>query len=203
MNEQQDELEGEDSSGGIYPNATIRISKEQFSVYDLKRQYDKYETILMETDFQRKNVWYSKQKHELIESILMGIPIPMMYFFEDKDGNRQVVDGKQRLTAIFDFLDGKFRLNNLKILHEQNGKSFEDLELVLQSTIEKYQLSIYVIQPPTPEKIKFDIFDRVNRGGTILNHQEMRNALYQGKATDLLNRLVELDCFKKATNNGK
>jgi hypothetical protein len=98
-------------------------------------------------------------------------------------------------------VNGEFKLNNLKILKEQNGKYFKDLELLHQGLIEDYQLLVYIIQPPTPEKVKFDIFDRVNRGGTKLEPQEMRNALYQGKATDLLNRLVKSDCFKLATDN--
>jgi hypothetical protein len=197
----KDILEGEEDSNDIYPNATVKISKEQFSIYDLKRQYDKRQKIIIAPIFQRNDVWNSKQKSELIESVLMGIPIPIMYFFEGKDGKRQVVDGRQRLTTFFSFIDGEFKLNNLKILKEQNGKRFEDLEPVYQSLIEDYQLLIYIIQPPTPEKVKFDIFDRVNRGGTQLNHQEMRNALYQGKSTELLNRLVKLDCFKQATGD--
>jgi len=194
-----DMLEGEDGLDDIYPDATVKISKEQFSIYDLKRQYDKRQNIIIEPNFQRNDVWKSKQKSELIESVLMGIPIPIMYFFEGKDGKRQVVDGRQRLNTFFSFIDGGFKLNNLKILKEQNGKRFDDLEPIYQGLIEDYQLLIYIIQPPTPEKVKFDIFDRVNRGGTQLNHQEMRNALYQGKATELLNRLVKLDCFKQAT----
>lgn len=202
MLEEQDKLEGEENSGDIYPNATVKISKEQFSIYELKRQHEKYTTLVIAPPFQRGNVWKTQQKSELIESILMGIPIPMMYFFEDKEGKRQVVDGRQRLTTVFYFLNNQFSLKNLKILPEQNGKYFKELEPILQSTVERCQLFIYVIQPPTPEKIKFDIFDRVNRGGTSLNEQEMRNALYQGKATELLNRLVKLGCFQQATGYG-
>ncbi|WP_069470649.1 DUF262 domain-containing protein [Candidatus Marithrix sp. Canyon 246] len=194
--------EDEEDLDDIYPDARVKISKEQFSIYDLKRQYDKRQKIIIAPNFQRKDVWKPKQKSELIESVLMGIPIPIMYFFEDKDGKRQVVDGRQRLTTFFSFIDGGFKLNNLKILKEQNGKGFKDLELVHQAMIEDYQLFIYVIQPPTPENVKFEIFDRVNRGGTQLKPQEMRNALYQGKATKLLDRLVKFDCFKQATNNG-
>ncbi len=204
MNEPQDEdeLEGEESSGGIYPNTIVKISKEQRSIYDLKREHEKYNTIIIDPIFQRVNVWNSEQKQELIESILMGIPIPIMYFFEDKEGKRQVVDGRQRLTTVFEFMNNKFALKNLKILQEQNGKKFDDLEPILQGKVERFVFLIYVIQPPTPEKIKFDIFDRINRGGTRLNNQEMRNGLYQGKATELLNKLVKLECFKQATDNG-
>jgi hypothetical protein len=199
MNEEPKELEGEDSQNNIYPDATIKISKEQYSVFDLKRQYETRKSVILDPDFQRNLVWDNKQKSELIESVLMGVPIPIMYFFEGIDGKKQVVDGRQRIDALFSYINGKFKLNKLNILKEQNFKYFNDLEPIFQSLIEDYQLFIYLIQPPTPEKIKFDIFDRVNRGGTKLNHQEMRNALYHGKATNLLNDLTRLECFKQAT----
>ena len=81
MIEEQDKLEGEDYSSNFYLNATVKISRDQFSVYDLKRQLDKYASIVIAPKFQRENVWEEQQKSELIESILMGIPIPVMYFF--------------------------------------------------------------------------------------------------------------------------
>ena len=78
---------------------------------------------------------------------------------------------------------------------------FEDLLTVYQTRIEDFQIQAHVIMPPTPDRIKFDIFDRVNRGGTILNKQEIRNALYQGNATAFLNRIVETQAFRLATGN--
>lgn len=69
----------------------------------------------------------------------------------------------------------------------------------MRGRIEDFQIQAHVIMPPTPDRIKFDIFDRVNRGGVSLNKQEMRNALYQGEATRLLKRLVASKPFKKAT----
>jgi hypothetical protein len=87
------------------------------------------------------------------------------------------------------------------MLHGINGKRFDDLDPQLQGKIEDYQLTAYIIQPPTPERVKFDIFDRVNRGGTQLNNQEMRNALYQGHSTLLLDKLSDSKAFKKVTGN--
>lgn len=184
--------------GDIYP-ASINVSKDDNSVYELKRQYDK-ERIQLSPSYQRGNVWTQKQKSELIESILMGIPLPIMYFFQDDNGIKQVVDGKQRLSALFDFIDNKFALAELSIMNGLKGKKFKDLEGIDQGKIEDYKVSINVIKPPTPDRIKFDIFDRVNRGGTRLNNQEMRNAIYQGKATELLEELKDSEDFKKATD---
>ncbi|WP_024593122.1 MULTISPECIES: DUF262 domain-containing protein [unclassified Pseudoalteromonas] len=178
----------------------VRIAKEQYSVFELLRKIQKKQLILA-PEFQRADVWKNPQRAELLESILLGIPIPLIYLFEDKNGVRQVVDGRQRITALQKFYDGKFKFTKLKVLTKLNGKSFGELDPFYQSKIEDYQINTYVIQPPTPESIKFNIFDRVNRGGVQLNKQEMRHALYQGKATDLLKVLSENEAFKKVTGN--
>lgn len=197
---QDDQDIGSDTgvSQDVYP-ASINVSQDDNSVYELKRQYDK-ERIQLSPSYQRGNVWTQKQKSELIESILMGIPLPIMYFFQDDSGNKQVVDGKQRLSALFDFMEDKFSLSELSIMEGLKGKKFKNLDGIDQGKIEDYKVSINVIKPPTPDRIKFDIFDRVNRGGTRLNNQEMRNAIYQGKATELLEELKDSEEFKKATD---
>ncbi len=200
LDEEDDiEIQGDIDEKEVYP-ATINVSKDDSSVYELKRQFDK-SRIELSPNYQRGNVWNSKQRSELIESILMGIPLPIMYFFQNASGIKQVVDGKQRLTALFDYIDNKFSLSDLNIMSELKGKKFKDLTGLQQGKIEDYKVSINVIKPPTPDRIKFDIFDRVNRGGTRLNNQEMRNAIYQGEATKLLERLKDYKYFKKATDN--
>lgn len=188
-----------DDSYTIYPNAEVRVEKAQFSVLHLQTLCLKRKELIIDPDFQRHDVWTSKQKSELIESILMGIPIPLMYLFEDKNGKKQVVDGRQRIGAILNFLDNKFKLKNLRILSQLNECCFKDLEPKLQGVFEDYQLFFYIIQPPTPERVKYDIFDRVNRGGTSLNKQEMRNALYRGRSTEMLDRLCGMPEFLLAT----
>ena len=120
----------------------------------------------------------------------MGIPIPVFYVKERNDGVYVVVDGKQRLTTLFDFIDNKFALRNLSILTEYENVTFDSLSPLDQNKIEDCTLTINVIKPPTSDRVTFDLFDRVNRGGTRLNNQEMRNALYQGNATRLIDRLA-------------
>ena len=188
-----------------YPNLSIKIEQVQYSIFELKRKYDR-KLICIDPDFQRYNVWDNRQKSELIESVIMGIPLPLIYLAENADGKLIVVDGRQRLNTFFEFLDNKFRLRNLKILKQINGMNLQELSENLQysryvTMIEDTQLVIQIIKYPTKDRVRFDIFDRVNRGGTPLNKQEMRNALYQGNATKLLNRLAELKNFKNATGN--
>lgn len=83
-----------------------------------------------------------------------------------------------------------------------NKKRFKELDPLYQSKLERYQIPLYVIEPPTPERVKYDIFDRVNRGGTRLNNQEMRNALYSGQSTSLLKKLSKAKAFQEATGGG-
>lgn len=218
------ELDGEDSLNpekelsNKYTLENIKIDPGYFSVFELKRKYDRTKTqkststeytkidkrnqIILDSDFQREKVWNRKQKSELIESVLIGLPIPIMYLSEDKFGNLIVVDGRQRLTAFFDYLDGKFELTELKILSNLSNRKFQKIDPIYQSKIEDYQLITQIIKPPTPDAVKFHVFDRVNRGGTPLNNQEMRNALYQGNSTKLLEKLSKDQAFKIATAKG-
>ena len=187
----------------IYPASKIKIDRVQFSIFELKRRYDRG-LICLDPDFQRNYVWKQKQKSELIESIIMGIPLPLIYLAETMEGNLVIVDGRQRLTTFFHFMDNKFALNGLKILPDLNGCRFSDFEedkkkRKFATDIEDFQLVIQIIKYPTPDRVRFDIFDRVNRGGTPLNNQEMRNALYQGKSTRLLSSLAESEQFQNAT----
>lgn len=200
-------FEGEDSKslsshdGEVYPNADVRVSKEQYSLLHVKRLVEDRKELLIAPDFQRKDVWKPRQRVELVESIIMGIPLPVIYLFESADGKKQVVDGRQRITTIIDFLNDDFQLKDLNILPQYNNKRFSDLPPKIQGIFEDYQIFCYVIQPPTPERVKYDIFDRVNRGGTILNSQEMRWALYQGHATKIIDEICRSEEFLLATGN--
>lgn len=226
--DQEDTFEGEETLGAelrenssspepdttsIYPDAIVNIVPESVSVFQLKRKLDKTPPLIkLDPDFQRHAVWTPKQKSELVESILMGIPLPLIYVKEDDKGVYIIVDGRQRLTTLFQFMSHEFPLQNLNVLKDLNGAYFSEatksgtkfdkyLTQTQQSKIEDCQLTLHVIKPPTQDRVTFDLFDRVNRGGTRLNNQEMRNAIYQGEATKLLNTLVSFDSFKKATEN--
>ena len=202
-----DLLEGESYNSSaevneVYPNAEVRVTRAQYSSLHIKRLVEDRKELIIDPDFQRGNVWAKKQGAELVESILMGIPIPVMYLFEMRDGKKQVVDGRQRISAILDFLNDKLVLKDLKILPEYNDCKFSDLDAKMQGIFEDSQMYFYIIQPPTPERVKYDIFDRVNRGGTRLTNQEMRNALYRGKSTRLISELSKTEEFLRATGHG-
>lgn len=183
-----------------YTSKDIHIEKAYFSVFELKRKIGSNGKTKLDSSFQRNEVWKEKQQIELIESVLIGLPIPLFYFSKNEAGSLIVVDGRQRLTAFFKFMDNGFALKDLKHLPELEGKKFSDLDNLTQSRIEDYQIQAYLILPPTPEQVQYDIFERVNRAGTSLNKQEIRNAINQGPVTQLLNELAESDLFSRITN---
>lgn len=189
-----------EEKGNEYPLENLKVDKGFYTAFELKRKFEK-KLIKLDDDFQREDVWKPKQKIELIESVLMGLPLPIFYFNQDKKGVLIVVDGRQRLTALFSYMSNEFKLSDLKILPKKYEKKFSELDPVYQTKIEDYQIQAHVILPPTPERVKFDIFDRVNRAGTQLNKQEIRNALYQGPSTKLLKDISESVEFIKATES--
>lgn len=200
-NSEEPQRDNNSDISAVYPQASLNIERTQFSVFELKRKKEKKKLIL-DPDFQRNDVWKPRQKAELVESILMNIPLPFIYVTENREAELIVVDGRQRLTALFEFMDNDYSLGQgLQILTNLRGKKFSELTPLMQGVIEDYQLATHIIKPPTSDLVLIDIFDRVNRGGTSLSNQEIRNALYQGESTKLLTRLSNSRSFLIATEN--
>ena len=122
----------------------------------------------------------------------MDIPVPFIYLAEGKRGNLIVIDGRQRLTALFDYLDNKYPLRNIEFFPQLRGKKAQKLvgELeTFKTKIEDYHLYVIKIKMSTPEEFKLQIFARVNKTGMQLNPQEIRHALHQGESTILLEKI--------------
>ena len=151
-------------------------------------------------DFQRRRVWQAKQKSLLIESILLRIPLPAFYFNSDHDGYLQVVDGVQRLSTIYDFVRiGELTLGNLEYLEEElGGMTYKDIKgKSWGRRILNTQISANVIDPQTPFPVKFDIFKRINTGGSPLNAQEIRHCMSKDRSRSFLKALCEDPAFAK------
>lgn len=159
--------------------------------------------LILQPDYQRKFVMDIKLSSRLIESILMDVPIPVIYLAEEKDEKYSVIDGQQRLTSFVSFLDGKlpnekeFNLTGLKVLSELNKKTFADLEKKYQSKIKKTTLHTIIIKKESQDDIKFEIFERLNTGSIKLNEDEIRNTVYRGNYIKLLSELENNDIFHK------
>lgn len=142
--------------------------------------------------YQRRDRWNSEKQSALIESFLLNVPIPPVYLSEDNYGEYSVIDGKQRITAIYEFLNGNLKLKNLKEFSTLDGYGFNDLPEQLRRalTIRPYIRVITLLKQSDPE-IKYEVFLRLNTGGEKLRPQEIRNVAYSGSLNDLLFELAE------------
>jgi hypothetical protein len=178
----------------------IRVDPKTYSlrnIIDMIRGDD----LELAPDFQRKKVWGPIQKSRLIESILLRIPLPAFYFSSDDLGRLQVVDGLQRLSTVNDFVNGGFPLNGLEYLQKEvGGIRFKDLPPLWSRRIFSTQITANVIDPQTPDQVKFDIFKRINTGGTPLNSQEIRHCMSKSRSRDFIKKLASLKVFQQATN---
>lgn len=157
--------------------------------------------------FQRKYVWTIKQASRLIESFLLGLPVPSIFLFtEPKDQNKQlVIDGQQRLMTLVYFFEGYFgepvngkrKVFKLTGLNEKSpyyNKSYNDLKETNESAFNSVNdavLRAFVVKQLQPEGNTsiYHIFERLNTGGTQLVGQEIRNCVYHGNFNDLINDL--------------
>jgi hypothetical protein len=178
-----------------YPLDSLLIRTEPRTIVDVLRRIDQG-VIKLDPDFQRDFVWEPERQSRLIESILMRVPLPVFYVAEEQSGKLVVVDGLQRLTTLRHF--GKNELKLELKNPELQGKTLDTLSPKLRNRFEDGQLQFYIIDSKAPERVRLDIFDRVN-SGVPLTRQQMRNALYSGHATALLRTLAQTAEFQEAT----
>jgi Protein of unknown function DUF262 len=188
--------EDEDEERGLpWRPDDIRVSSRNFSLRNVLDMIEEGELELA-PDFQRNQVWKLPQKCGLIESILLQIPLPAFYFAQDKDGTMKVIDGLQRLSTAHGFArKDAFALSHLEYLTDVEGKHFGDLSPVWRRRFNQTQLVVHVIDPQTPSQIKYDIFKRINTGGTPLNAQEIRHCLTSDRCRDFLKHCAGLPNF--------
>ena len=182
----------------------IRVSTRNFSLRNMLDMIAE-RGLDLAPDFQRLHVWKPVQRVQLIESVLLQIPLPAFYFAEDATGVMQVVDGVQRLSTINDFVTGDpnrgggFPLNGLEYLGDVKGKRFNDLPAVWKRRIHNTQIVAHVIEPSTPAAVMYDIFRRINTGGTPLRAQEIRHCVSKQRSRAFLKELAETAAFETAT----
>jgi hypothetical protein len=155
-------------------------------------------------EFQRNFVWHIRQSSLLIESFLIGLPVPQVFFYVDEDNKNQVIDGQQRIMSVVYFLDGYFgsetlhgkrqvfRLQGLDDDSPFANKSFSELSDSHQRKLKGAVLraiNIRQLNPRGEATSIYHIFERLNTGGTPLKPQEIRNCVFRGDLVRILREL--------------
>lgn len=155
-------------------------------------------TINLDPKYQRRFRWDDIKKSKLIESFLMNVPVPPIFLNEDAYGQYSVIDGKQRLMAVKEFLRGRLKLKGLKVFSDINDHTYDELPTKLKTVIKTRPiLRSIIILRQSDEDVKFEVFQRINTGGVNLNAQEIRNSTYPGAFNDLILELSENKLFHK------
>lgn len=165
---------------------SLLIQQSDFSltaIYDMVSK----NSIDIKPHYQRRDRWSTEKQSALIESFFLNVPVPPVYLSEDDYGQYSVIDGKQRITAICEFLNGSLRLKSLKKFPELDGLHFNNLPMQLQSalTVRPY-IRVTTLLKQSDAQLKYEVFLRLNTGGDTLKPQEIRNVAYSGPFNELL-----------------
>lgn len=183
-----------------YDTKLIDISPKPLSLDTIIARLENDEIDLM-PGFQRKSgLWTEEQKSQLIESLILRIPLPAFYFDGSNNDMWVVIDGLQRLTALKEFfVDKTLVLKGLEFLKDLEGLTVDNMPRVYERRMKETQIITYIINPGAPINLKYNIFKRINTGGLQLEPQEIRHALFQGFATEYLEHLANMERFKEVT----
>ena len=180
-----------------YVEYDISVSPSDPTLELLAQQIERGDVII--PFYQRRYVWKIEQASRLIESFLMGLPVPQVFLFVNDQDVLEIIDGQQRLMSVKYFFEGLFdeednkgkrqvfKLKGLAERSEYNDKSFAELPARDQRKLKNATLRAINIKQITPDANSdsvFHIFERLNTGGTRLKAQEIRNAVYRGKIVD-------------------
>ena len=187
----------------------IRSTAVDFSFGELLNLHRDRE-IVIRPEYQRLFRWSIEQRSRLIESIVLGLPIPPIFLIENTDGVLELIDGLQRTSSVLQFLDHnainepQLVLAGCDILTRLNGTTFDDLPTVEKLKIKRTPIRATIINKSGDSFVKYEMFKRLNTGGSLLSAQEIRNCssrmVEQGDAFyGVLQHLAQFDGFKTAT----
>jgi len=182
---------------------TVRTQTIEYDLETLAKRIDK-KILKLNPEYQRKHRWNNATSSRLIESLILNIPIPYIYLSLDHDVDQEiedgvsrysVIDGQQRITAIYRFLKNELKLEGLEVLSELNGSCYRDLPPFLERRLEDRTVKCLRIDSTLDSQVKYDIFERLNSGSVELSPQELRNATCRGPFNDLVKKLAKEENF--------
>jgi len=206
--EEEDEDDDDDESSNKQSDIPVKkrrkvVSEPKDWTVDVLKQYYDRGIILAQPKYQREYVWENKPtlKSRLIESLLLNIPIPPLYLGKLDNGKYEVIDGQQRLTTILNFVGKKttFPLEKLTTLKQLKGCTFQELDEAdqLLITASSTMRTIVIDIGGDDGDLRYEIFERLNRGSVALNEQEIRNCIYRSAFNELLSELITKECWRK------
>lgn len=180
--------------------------KVDFNTYDLSVKelisMVKDGLINIAPEYQRQFRWGEERQSSLIESIFLGIPIPSLFMATNADGTWELIDGVQRVSTILCFagtqeerekIDEKnlkeLTLEGLKKLEDFNGLTFSKMPLDIQTKFRLSNIKITTLSDKSDKEVRFDLFERLNRGGVTLSDQEIRSCVYRGGFNNFIKEL--------------
>lgn len=166
------------------------------------------DVVNLRPEYQRRLRWTGTQKSLLIESLLLNVPVPPLFFFENDLARYEVMDGQQRLNAIKEFLEGDFPLRGLTVLSTLNGRRYTRLPPRIKRSLDRASVQAIVVLQESQGRLKKAgttrhyelrrfVFERLNTGGRKLNAQEIRNAVYGSNFNELITTLSRNSVFTR------
>ncbi len=184
------EEEMDSAENSSFPPAERKVVTQSYdlSIQTLMEQWTG--KLLIIPEIQREYIWDDGRASRLIESLLLNIPVPVLYFAETEDAKYEIIDGQQRVRSIVRFVSNEFGLTALNVLNDYRGMRFHELPEREQRFLKMRMVRAVIISHESHPTMKFEIFERLNSGSMSLNPQELRNSIYRGPFNKMLRQLV-------------
>ena len=179
-----------------FPPAERKVVTQSYdlSIQTLMEQWTS--NLLLIPEIQREYIWDDGRASRLVESLLLNIPVPVLYFAETEKATYEIIDGQQRVRSIVRFISNEFALASVNVLSDYHGMRFHQLPEREQRFLKMRMMRAVIISNESHPSMKFEIFERLNSGSMSLNPQELRNSIYRGSFNQMLRKLAKDQTFR-------
>lgn len=188
------QTQAENAISTVARQVKFSIAEYPVSLYVSRFADDENDRYFVPT-YQRNLAWKPEQQSEFIESLIVGLPVPFMFFYQTSGGRMEIVDGSQRMRAMRAFVKENLRLKELSLVPELNGFCYSDLPEDRRNKLEDVTIRTIILDTETDPSTRAEMFARINRTGTIANEAEIRRGSLPGLVTDLIKNLAEEELF--------